>query len=1180
MTYIARLEGPGSPPTALDSNARCMAPDVTMNGQVSRMNGEHMSNGATTSTTGTDRATKSPLKLPNGATPSYRQPTPSTNGATATSTQVVPYPSSVNGYDDAPSDILDAVSSDSYLPLARLIHRSAQRCWEGLLQVVEDMSRISVPPVGHDTTRPSTSFQFNSVNNQTKANLDKKDRWLEFASDQKADFVKLLVLLQWSKDMEGVRKTIAINFWLNQQRAAFYQTIQAMASISRDSVGFQIPNPDLEKAAEFLMSPEISESIAPSEFVVQEALTPRKMLGTMDALDQLLSIRLSLHENIPEQLQDFRIHDGRATFSVPNEFEIDVLVTDTASDSQFWLVDFRFSFSPTPAVPDDLWAQVEAIANASLQSGGLLECYNFFHDLTLSYKLSELHKQALELVRSQWSGHINVELLRRTLVIQYWPNKITPKSWVEIGIASGRSQNQRSNQPAAPRLHVRWFCENKEDRECELHIEEAALSVEALLRQVIAQHTNHIFDALYDKLATIPIFTNFDLLLEQRSSLDDPSDCFVDLELSKRKHVRLQIEPITGAVFLNPATEDSDRAQHQINRVRNIADDIIPKIVALRSQTSASEILGHMVAAGWETCQNFNFGQNEAKAIYGSNVMKLNVFRQSSWEDGHFLSLTTAADGDHWWLSSEPTAAKSSSHLFRLQKISCEPVHLVKNLSAEYFERLADYVSGVIVLQSNARELAELKLRSTTSEVPNFEQGRAFPPLSFDLQNANTQSHTDDTAMLRSSLPQVTDKFPFIGNTVALRYKGVDAHARQAVLVATTQALASADVLKKLISSDLGSGVNMSPESGRIEIHLQAKIGIPIIVELIEQLSHLATIIACTDIALRQLSPTIASMSSDTMTIQYRNTQQTSDLDLLLRFASRDNRARLELLPEDSNPHLPMLPHLNRRLQSSKCSLASALDSILPLLTTTYPLVSYLQKLQQPSRTDKSSQLRVHVLCRQPKLFAIQYFSSSAQGKRDTEDAETHPHLLARFEILPRTRGRRNFWLVRPAIEEFRSYTRPSYNAKALRDSVKQEVFSKRDVGKGWMPMDGGAVCSTEKPERLLDAIHDTVVAWTKEAEAVPVAPKLEKVKIEESKPQPQHHQPPPKAPQPNANGNQAARPPVKRQPSGTVQNGLTPQQRKAQMAKMNPMKVDQKDGVKRNNNNSNNKSNDVITID
>ena len=59
----------------------------------------------------------------------------------------------------------------------------------------------------------------------------------------------------------------------------------------------------------------------------------------MKSLNTLLYLRLTLHEIIPLPLSNYTIANGEVTFTVPNEWQLSVTLTDEFG--QWWFVDFK-----------------------------------------------------------------------------------------------------------------------------------------------------------------------------------------------------------------------------------------------------------------------------------------------------------------------------------------------------------------------------------------------------------------------------------------------------------------------------------------------------------------------------------------------------------------------------------------------------------------------------------------------------------------------------------------------------------------------------------------------------------------------------------------------------------------------------------------------------------------------
>lgn len=62
-------------------------------------------------------------------------------------------------------------------------------------------------------------------------------------------------------------------------------------------------------------------------------------MTTLKSLNTLLHLRLTLHEVIPLPLSNYTIADGKVTFTVPNEWQLSITITDEFG--KWYFVDFK-----------------------------------------------------------------------------------------------------------------------------------------------------------------------------------------------------------------------------------------------------------------------------------------------------------------------------------------------------------------------------------------------------------------------------------------------------------------------------------------------------------------------------------------------------------------------------------------------------------------------------------------------------------------------------------------------------------------------------------------------------------------------------------------------------------------------------------------------------------------------
>ena len=119
--------------------------------------------------------------------------------------------------------------------------------------------------------------QVNGAGQQSQNDVQKKLTLLNFCQEKKAQFIKILVLSQWSRQAEAISKVIDMRVWLDGQRRLYDDACLWMGELKRIMVGVKMPNPDLDSALEPLSLgkaswlPDVSRLIKnayfPSDFV-------------------------------------------------------------------------------------------------------------------------------------------------------------------------------------------------------------------------------------------------------------------------------------------------------------------------------------------------------------------------------------------------------------------------------------------------------------------------------------------------------------------------------------------------------------------------------------------------------------------------------------------------------------------------------------------------------------------------------------------------------------------------------------------------------------------------------------------------------------------------------------------------------------------------------------------------
>ena len=139
-----------------------------------------------------------------------------------------------------------------YISFSSLISRLAQDAFNGLTDLINDMSGRE--PVQSDSrpSRPGSQSNGNSDGDPLDSNAQKKLRMLEFVEQRRTQFIKALVLSQWSRQAEQVGKCIDLKVWLDTQRRTYNDAVGWVGELKRVVEHSKMPNPDLKTALEAL----------------------------------------------------------------------------------------------------------------------------------------------------------------------------------------------------------------------------------------------------------------------------------------------------------------------------------------------------------------------------------------------------------------------------------------------------------------------------------------------------------------------------------------------------------------------------------------------------------------------------------------------------------------------------------------------------------------------------------------------------------------------------------------------------------------------------------------------------------------------------------------------------------------------------------------------------------------
>jgi mediator of RNA polymerase II transcription subunit 14 len=138
--------------------------------------------------------------------------------------------------------------TQGYMSLATLLKRLSTRTHENLKAKLSQLAQMPIPPSALNTN----GSHMTSVDDNSSENLSKKLLLLNFAQETHADWVKALVITNWSRRSEDVSKTIDLKIYLDQQKAMYDMAIHEMSEVKRSLPYARVPNPDLKTALQVL----------------------------------------------------------------------------------------------------------------------------------------------------------------------------------------------------------------------------------------------------------------------------------------------------------------------------------------------------------------------------------------------------------------------------------------------------------------------------------------------------------------------------------------------------------------------------------------------------------------------------------------------------------------------------------------------------------------------------------------------------------------------------------------------------------------------------------------------------------------------------------------------------------------------------------------------------------------
>lgn len=908
------------------------------------------------------------------------------NGDTAMSQPQQPTPGpGASRMNDLPDEIQHI--TQGFVPLGILVSRLAQTTHNALQERISALARIQVPGAA-PAVNGNTAHAGSLPDDVSPDNLAKKTQLLNFIQATHARWVKALVIAAWSRKAEPVSKLIDLYNCINTQKHLYEMGLDSLINVKRDLVYARLPNPDLKTALQVLATGDTTW-MPDLGYIEPPPISPKEQLQWIEELNTLLSLRLNLedHDKVPYHFQDCSIESGRVTFRVPGEFEVDLTIADENPESQYWFVDFRFLFEPAPA---ELSAASRAYLERRLDeevlpTEGLQGCYNLLHEFVLTHKITEYWRQAFELSTGQWVDTLKIERLNRAMAIQYWLNRYPaegPKSWIIVGVHSGKTPGAPPSPSSTSHLTLRWFRDNKEVKDVAFTFDETTISTEGLLKKVIGKHIEHILGTMHSKLKAKGRFMRREASLELTISEDEPVETALKVQLGHNEIVTVKVSPTTGFLAMMPLTNLTVNGEKRLNHARDAIEDGPDCLELVRCHYMADAMSRRGKSLGWYPCKA-PLKADEVKNILNTRErFQPFWYRRHGWEKQWYLLMSLSLNGDRWVLVevyvltilivlaccilsivngslmfsySSHESARVSSHA-RLPLSSSSP-----NLTDRFFANLNVFTAGIISHVVDLRTLHSRKVKYATRDALSYSlpPGVKIPSIFVRL------SDILDTAPLPGSKKR---DVPWAIDFVQIMFKGIgNSSSRDPLkpsevsgstntgeehklrMLAEARFKVADPQRFSLLQGNVERDVAFNKRLGVFALRLRADVGSTILDTLAHRLRAIERLVDCID-AIRQSNRDIRceDITLNQVAFTYSDRTKTNHDAVSQQDTQRwkaslvlyEGKVKLDL--ERGNPHLRIVDLFSRLVNSSL-----RFEKLPFFLSSTLPVMRALDSIEE-----------------------------------------------------------------------------------------------------------------------------------------------------------------------------------------------------------------------------------------
>ncbi|WFD00905.1 mediator complex subunit [Malassezia yamatoensis] len=265
----------------------------------------------------------------------------------------------------------------------------------------------------------------------------KKAKIFTTSLELRRNFIKLLVLVRWCKDVELLNKARNIIALLADQQWAHEDVFSGLTQTRRILPNARICDADLVTAIEVLRTGTYKRlpTVIRDSAIPPERMSDADVLDLLDELDRVLAVRLACNASFPGPFQLMRISDGKAYFQVEGVYDACLTTSGPNDDDRWWLLGFHFSDSASnideeqsDSLDIPYLTQIFATAESILAQNDiskepvLVQLHTFLEQQAFERRLAILYHQLQHCSRLHWAGNLRyfLDTNSQKLEVQYW----------------------------------------------------------------------------------------------------------------------------------------------------------------------------------------------------------------------------------------------------------------------------------------------------------------------------------------------------------------------------------------------------------------------------------------------------------------------------------------------------------------------------------------------------------------------------------------------------------------------------------------------------------------------------------------------------------------------------------------------------------------------------------------